>query len=425
MKTSSRILLAVAVAVHILFIISLVHPSHFLNPLFPEGVHNIGDGPAADYFAFYQAGRYVLDGDDIYRRPMEDPDRVVPYAYFYRYLPFVAYTIGVASNAVGPWPAYWIWVVIVELFLAAAIWATRKMVTDLDLFARLATMWLLFTPFYIEQYMGQLNFVMGVLVFAAALSYARGRMRAFDTWWILSVLIKHLTILYVPILFRLKRYRTIAIAVLLLVLTTLPYFLMRTSGVGHLKHDNFNLSLYPFPGNFGVLALVMVLKMHLFPRASEIATHIGPLKLSITRFLVLGTMLVPTLVSLWITFKRKPFDFIESLALWTMVYFFVFREVWEYHYVLLQPLFVLFYAKTRARVLWVIFALAAAPTLFVLYDVPMDDPEIYWSAFEHILNHTFKVVPLVWLFVWVAAGYYRRHARRMESVPDNGLAITL
>ncbi len=425
MRTSARVLLIIAIAVHVVFVVSLVHPSHFLNPLFPEGVHNIGDGPGADFFAFYQAGRYVLEGRDIYMRPMEDPDRVVPYAYFYRYLPFVAYAIGVPLNALGPWAAYWLWVVLIELVLLAALWGTWRMVIDRSLFAYLASMWLMYTPFYIEQYMGQLTFPMAVLVFFTALGYSRGRMRAFEWNWIASVLIKHLTILYVPILFKLRRYRTIAIAAALLIVTTIPYLAFRQTGVGSFAHDNFSLTLYPYSGNLGVLALLMTLKMRFFPQASEIAAYIGPLKLSVTRGLVFLTMLAPVVTSLWVTFRKKPFDFLESLGLWTMVYFFVFREVWEYHYVLLLPLFVLYYAKTRARVLWVIYALAAAPTLFILYDVPGDNPEARWTAFQHVLNHSFKVVPLVWLFVWVAAGYLRNHARRMEGVPRTGLSVTL
>jgi len=68
---------------------------------------------------------------------------------------------------------------------------------------------------------------------------------------------------------------------------------------------------------------------------------------------------------------------------------------------------VLFYARTRARVLWAIYALVAAPTLFVLYDVPGESPEASWTALEHIANHAFKVVPLVWLFVWTALGRAR------------------
>jgi len=420
---TARTVLICAVVVHALFLGSLVHPSHFLNPLFPEGTHNLGQG--SDFFAFYQAGRYVLEGRDIYQRPMDDAARVVPYGYFYRYLPLFAATVGVALNAIPPWVAYWLWVAFMEAVLLACLVATRRMVLDDGLFALLASMWLFYTPFYMEQYMGQLTFPMAALVFLMALGYARGRLGTFDWSWIASVLLKHLTILYVPILLKLKRYRAIAIATGLLALATVPYIALRPAGVGAFRHDNFDLSLYPYPGNFGVLALLMVLKARLFPIASEIGLFVGPLRLTITRALVLATMAVPTLASLWITFRRKPFDFLESLGLWTMLYFFVFREVWEYHYVLLLPLFVLYYARTRAPILWVIYALAAAPTLFVLYDVPVASPEVEWTAVEHILNHAFKVVPLVWLFVWTAGGRLRSHSKRRERRTGSGLAVVL
>ena len=425
MRRSARILLIVGVTIQVVFLASLVHHSHFLNPLFVEGVHNIGEGQGSDFFAFYQAGRYVLEGRDIYQRPMEDDQRVVPYGYFYRYLPFVAYTIGVAVNIVPPWPAYWIWITLIEGVLIACIWATRRFVGDRTLFGYLAAMWLMFTPFYIEQYMGQLTFVMSALVFALVLAHARGRMRSFDVFWILSVLIKHLTVLFVPILIRMKRFRTLAITVALLAATTLPYLLLRPAGVEYFAHDNFSLKLDPLAGNLGVMALFMTLKQHFFPGASRFFGSFGPIAISWTRLMILAVAAVPTLSGLWITLRRRPFDFLESVGLWSMVYFFVFREVWEYHYVILLPLLVLFYARTRARVLWVIYGLLAAPTLFVLYDVPGPHPEVHWSAFVHVLNHSFKVMPLVWLFVWVAAGFLRRHSKKMETVPDTGLAVTL
>jgi alpha-1,2-mannosyltransferase len=436
----ARTLLIIAVLVHATFLASLVLPGHFLNPLFPEGVHTIatvyengeavgaidGAGLGADFFAFYQAGRYVLNGDDIYRRPMDDPDRVVPYGYFYRYLPFVAYTLGVAANAVSPWTAYWIWALIVESLLAWCIVLTRRAVRDDWLFAMLAAMWLMYTPFYMEQYMGQLSFVMGAMIFAMVIAHARGQVRRFDWLWIATVIIKHMTILFVPIMVRLRRYRTVALAFVLLALTAVPYLIFRNSGVGDFTHDNFDLTLYPYSGNLGALALVMVLKERLFPMASQIGFQLGPVRMTITRMLVLGTMALPTLAALWATFRRRPFDLIESVSLWTMVYFFVFREIWEYHFVLLMPLFVLLYAKTRARVLWWIYALAAAPTLFVLYDVPgARSPEVQWTTLEHIANHAFKIVPLVWLFVWVAWGFYRRHVTRVERGAASDLAIVL
>ncbi len=424
MRRQAFALLAFAVVVHIIFMASLVEPGHFLNPLFVEGVHNIGEGQGSDFYAFYQAGHYVLSGDDIYRRPMDDPDRVVPYAYFYRYLPFVAYTVGVALNAVPPRVAYWLWVVLVELVLLACLMATRKMTRDFWLFAQLAAMWLIFTPFYLEQYMGQLTFVMAALIFAFALAHARGRRAAFEWSWIASLLIKHLTVLYLPILARMKRYRTILVGLGLVALTTIPYLLLRKSGVGDFTHDNFSLNLNPRPGNLGFLSLLMVVKYHFFPRASEFFARLGPLGISWTRIMLVLAAGVPTLVCLWTTFRRRPFDFLESVALWTILFFFVFREVWEYHYVILMPIFVLLYARTRSKTLWVIYALLAAPTFFVLYDFPGIAPEAHWTTFQHIFNHAWKIAPVVWLFVWVAAGRFRRSAKIADERADGALAIT-
>jgi hypothetical protein len=424
LTAGARTLLVVALIVHAVFLASLVAPHHFLNPLFVEGVHNIGEGQGSDFFAFYQAGRYVIEGRDIYERPMEDPNRVVPYAYFYRYLPFVAYTVGVAANALPPRPAYWVWTAFVELLLVLCLVATRRMARDASLFAALAAMWLMFSPYYLELYMGQLTFVTAALVFAFALAHARGRMRAFDWSWIVSVLLKHLTILYVPILARMRRIRPIVIAFALLAATSMLYLLVRPAHVGAFAYDNFSLNLNPLPGNLGFLSFLMVLKYHFFPGASQFFASLGPLGLSWTRVMLVAAAGVPTLICLWVTFFRRPFDFVESLGLWTMLFFFVFREVWEYHYVMLMPILVLYYARTRARILWVIYALLAAPTLFLLYDVPGPSPESHWSVGVHVLNHAWKIAPVLWLFAWTAAGSFRRHARRLGESPGDGLAVS-
>ena len=75
-------------------------------------------------------------------------------------------------------------------------------------------------------------------------------------------------------------------------------------------------------------------------------------------------------------------------------------------------------------VLWVIYTLLAVPTLFVFYDEAGRAPATHWTAFEHILNHGFKIAPVLWLFIWVAAGYMRRHTDRMDAAADRALAIT-
>jgi hypothetical protein len=222
---------------------------------------------------------------------------------------------------------------------------------------------------------------------------------------------------------RLRRLRPVLAAGALLVATTIPYLLLRPAGVGAFTRDNFSLNLNPMAGNFGVQALLMVLKMRFFPWASEAFAYLGPLKLTLTRVLIAVTMGLPVLAALWVTFRRKPFDFLESLAAWSLVYFFVFREVWEYHYVLLLPVFVLLYARTKARVLWVIYAWAALPTPFVFYDVAVREPQAQWSAFVHVLNHSFKVVPVVWLFLWVLLGGLRRRPVSHLATPRGRPAL--
>ena len=101
-------------------------------------------------------------------------------------------SIGVASNAVPPRVAYWIWVVVVELVLLLCIRGTRRITKDPTLFACLSAMWLMYTPFYMEQYMGQLTFVMAAMTFAYAVAHLRGRPLASDAWWWLSVIVKQI-----------------------------------------------------------------------------------------------------------------------------------------------------------------------------------------------------------------------------------------
>ena len=43
MSSSARTVLIIAIAIHVAFLASLVDPGHFLNPLFVEGMHNLGE----------------------------------------------------------------------------------------------------------------------------------------------------------------------------------------------------------------------------------------------------------------------------------------------------------------------------------------------------------------------------------------------
>ena len=122
-------------------------------------------------------------------------------------------------------------------------------------------MWLMFTPFYMEQYMGQLTFAMGALSFAFAVMHLRGRALAADGWWWASVVIKHLTVLYVPILVRMQavpdhRHRGAAVARDDRALSSCS----ANSGTGDFSHDNFSLTLDPYSREHGSASLLHGLK---------------------------------------------------------------------------------------------------------------------------------------------------------------------
>jgi hypothetical protein len=90
-------------------------------------------------------------------------------------------------------------------------------------------------------------------------------------------------------------------------------------------------------------------------------------------------------------------------------YLLLYKDVWEHHYVLLQPpLILLALASLRkdpgapsARTWLPPFVIAALPTLFVFYDLPAlgynEDPQRYWLPAVSLLHHATKPLAPLWL----------------------------
>src|SRR5258707_99848 len=152
MKRASWIILACAGLLHIGLLIGW----RFQTPLVPYffDATVLSGGRGLDFYSIYQAGYNARRGQDIYEG---DPARVtvvVPYFTPYRYLPPVAYTVGAALSLLPPLTAYKTWVVLVELTLLLCAGASYYVTRDRpDLGARLAAMWLAFSPYYLELFM--------------------------------------------------------------------------------------------------------------------------------------------------------------------------------------------------------------------------------------------------------------------------------
>lgn len=377
------VIFLLAVAVHCSFLASL--KSGFLDGLFNDSTHRGGKG--ADFFQFYQSGHNLLHGKSIYK--IDYADIAVPYFYPNHYPPFVAATLGIATNLFSePWSAYGAWVVVIEVMLLSCLVATRVFCTTRADFLLASAMWLAFSPYYLDLYLGQTNTLMAFLLFFMIFFSKRERGFLSGLLYVSSVLVKLLTLLFVPLWLRLKGYRLVLCTLLAIIGTMAPYFFVFDDEMGFFFKWvlGLNMPLLFNAGNFGFLALLysLVSFQGLIPLVSG----------------AIGA------TSLFITFSpRGSRDLLCLAALWMCTYFLAYKFVWEHHYVMLLPFLVLLFAhkKLNSSFILLIYLLLAIPSPFAFLDVkglsPLDDPQPRWTACQSFLYHASKITPVMLLYI--------------------------
>ncbi len=404
MSPSSRVLLGCAIAFHLCMLASW--RLGFFNPFFFDSVAT-GGWRGWDFFALYQAGHNFLQGDSVYQSDGDKIDVVVPRWTPFRYLPPSAYTVGVLLNLLPALPAFRAWVIFTELLLLFNVALTWRLVADRDLFARLAAMWLCFTPFYLEIYLGQFSMVQATLVFVAAVCLWQGSPNSlFDSAWIASVLWKVNTALFLPLMVRLRRWRAIVLLIGLVAITTVPYFVFFPDGLpAFLFNFNARADTHQL-GNLGFMQLVFETLAGLFPGWP------------VQRIVLIqrALMLLFLGFSAALTFLDRRLDAVDHLCLWTTTFFLVFHQIWEHHYVMLLPVFVVLYLRTRSRTVLALYLLVAFFTPFYFLGLPRavaTDFTLRWTPLQPLwkglLYHATKPVAALVLYVYLA--------RRIVSSP--------
>ena len=432
-RVSSRgiLVLVLALGVHAVFCLSLHY--HFLNSLFYVTSH--AKGQAGPFFGIYQAGVNLRCGESIYGSDnyCAPTNVVVPYYHFYRYLPFASYVSSVVSKVLKPWPAYWLWVVINEVFLAICVLLTLRLKAAYGGAAvAVSAFWLLYSPMYVELYMGQFCFTMTFLMFLLLYPYikqgayaARGtdaespsvserastRLSAlFAISWILTLLIKSFTILYTFTFFRIGKKKLAIAGIAVAAATSVPYFMRHAHDLRWFLH----LNLQPLPprltgGCFGFSGFMRDVCSNALPFVGTNMLRIGTLDIAPRNIplMILAASII--LMTFFITIRQKKVDPLGNISLWTLTFFLIFKDVWEYHYVILIPLFVAYYLQTRSRFILALFIILAVPTPFVFYDIAAsEDPQAYWSTSLSLLHHSFKAVPTFLLYLWVVKRELKR-----------------
>lgn len=407
--------LATAVGLHILALLSL--ELGYLNTLFNDAENRLGRG--ADFFAVYYAGENFLSQVSVYAGRMEDSS--APYAYPFRYLPSVAWTFGAGLNLVSASTAYWVWIAFNEVLLVVNVVLTLRHAPNPATRVLGACMWLLFTPFYLELYMGQFSFVMASLFFWMGLLLYHGRMGGVALSWTATILVKSNSLLFLPMLLRLGLIKQTAAGIAFAALLNLPYFLL-VSGSWEYWSSNLRTlrdgsTVSPHAGNLGLPSLLALPTSnpddYFWERAGTWLAQEVPWGMIFVAIAVIATFLAPRTQA------------VRLLALWTCTYFLIFGEVWEHHYVMVLPilvLLVLFDAKLRpaAMLAWLFIAL---PSPYVLWQTsaPSDvnfmavDPQTYWSTGQIYVHHLSKLLPVVILWAMLVYNLSRGETASLSA----------
>jgi hypothetical protein len=384
------VLLATVVIVHLAMMGSLFWG--YLNPLF----HDSDTLPKGmDFFSIYEAGHRALENKSVYA--------VTPQYAYYRYIPAFAYVFAVPANALPQWSAYWAWVAIYELLLVVNAYATWRVAGRGKWAVVGAAMWFLFTPFYLEQYMGQFSFLMATALLWTGIGIARGRELIAGLPWAASLIVKTNSALLLPLFVRLRWARSLLGAAALVGLS-IPYFVLRPGDLREFYDLNLRVTqtgprpFVYYPGEQGVVALIRNTLMSGDPNSQGMPSRY-----------VLALAVAVVGVSLIATFLFRDVDPLTLFAIWLSVYFLIY-QVWEHHYVMYLPVLVLLVTLRPACRWWALaaFALIALPTPYWLLNhvwntgpVPMKVLPAYqevWPQWGVILHHAMKPVPVLALW---------------------------
>jgi hypothetical protein len=380
-----------AAAVHLVLVWLTV--TRQLDPFFNDARHRLG--PGTDLAAYVDAGRAWLDGGGVFGGGP---------AFGYRYHPFLAMTAGASFARMPFGMAFLLWTLVIEALWVANLIVLRKMIASTRRWLALAAILLVFTPAYLDLYMGNASFVAGSLMLIAWWCDRTGRRALFRTLFVVSLLVKPIGLVLVPWLLLRRRFADLAVVLGAIVLLAVPYFAYRPQDMMGLLTSNLRATpgWTVHAGNQGLHGLLATLFTRLEGiRTWDLATfdQLGPASRLALLVLPLAVMTL-ALRGAWVARDRPE----VGAFLWWCVYPLAFHDVWEHSYAAMVFGLGLLWSVDAVPRRWLAVASAgiALPTLFVVYDLPLPagpyDPEHGWGMGVSLLHHATKPLWLALLF---------------------------
>lgn len=410
-------LLLAAVLVHLGMMGSLFWG--YLDTWF-DNAHSLRQG--VDFFSVYEAGHNALENRSVYYYDGADTS-VTPHHNPFRYLPSVAYVLAVPLNALPAWAAYWGWVSFNEVLLVVNAYLTWQVAGKGKWGLVSASMWFVFTPFYVEQYVGQFSFLMATLMLLLGVGLVRGRELSGGVPWAISIVTKTNSVLLAPVLVRVGWWRSIAIAIGLLALNV-PYYLARWRDFEYFLWINFGQVL---DGGFGFFDYELrpgEMRFFLEPgqRFLQFSSgEHGMLALFQNGYLAFDSsatslpgvvsvilILIVVGVGLAATYLSARQDALALFGIWGATFFLVYTA-WEHHYVMLLPVLALLVALRPASrpLALLVFVMIALPTPYWLINAFSDSTvpnsglqsiQESWPRWGVIVHHMAKPLPVLALW---------------------------
>ena len=398
--------LYLAIAVHLVLLSMMI--TRQLDPLFNDASHRIG--PGTDFWAYYNAGEHFLQGEGIYG---QGP------GMGYRYHPLAAMTLFAGLSLLGYDAAYYVWLAISVGMFFFLLFALSKLFRNQKEYLIALGLMTLFSPLYLDFYMGNCTFVSGGLLFFAVWRYQEGLTTPFLLWFMLSLFLKPIGLLLLPLLVW-KKYRLTGIILALLVITGLPYFVWQSGEWTIFTHINLSSSatepgFLVHGGNQGLFAFLLAMIAHVNDISLRSLSSIsqlpygGMVLAKIYPFLILGGLSV-------LTYRfRQVLTFPAMTGLWVGIYLLAYKDVWEHSYALVIIIGLLWQlGKMEFNLLSLLsLLLLALPGWFIIYDLPFPesrfyDPDWYWSFPVSLFHHAYKPLLFMLLMISFAVAAGRR-----------------
>jgi len=389
------LLIGLGITLHLIFLYSL--SNDWLRPLFYDSSHT---RRGFDFSIFYLAGKAVANNTSIYD---------VKGAFGYRYLPLFAYSFGQFYAKFSALTAYFIHIAISELFLSLNIYLTSRWTKNPTIRARAIFMWLGFSPFFLELYMGQVSFWACSILFFMLWSLRNKNFFGAGILWSIAILIKPNALLLAPVFIFFRRWYILFGSIFSICAVCTPFFYLDSNSISHFLQINLSPTQFKgaltHAGNVGLIGLLVSVSAKTSNLPLSELSHIKqlPLLSSLIIYSIPIFFSIINLLAAKYSFSKYPE---LHVGLWMTTFFLIYKDVWEHHYVFILPILIFLYICYEDKRLIFIYIALALPTSFILFDLKSGvygpiDPERSWTILQSVIHRSTKIIPTIVLYFWI------------------------